>query len=110
MRRMTEIKIERPTAPQAAEAEAPEQEAQQEEQILYASTQSTNYPPTIERPTATSPATVGKGAEEQGAKPEAQVTTAQQENTEPEPVEKSKRKPANWASMSRKAQKHWKNR
>jgi hypothetical protein len=42
---------------------------------------------------------------EQGAKPETPVTTAQQEEPEPKPMETLTLKPASWASMSKK-QKH----
>ena len=48
-----------------------------------------------------------KIGEEQGAKPETPVTTAQQENTEPEAMETPTLKPASWASMSKMARKSW---
>ncbi len=101
---------ERPTAtspPATVMIEATSPDAEQEERKLDASTQPTNYPPTIERPTATSLPAAGKGAEEQGAKPETPVTTAQQEESEPEPMETSTLKPASWASMSKKARIYW---
>jgi hypothetical protein len=44
---------------------------------------------------------------EQGAKPETPVTTAQQEEPEPKPMETSTLKPASWASMSKTARKSW---
>ncbi len=87
--------------------EATSPDAEQDDRKLDASTQSTNYPPTRERPTATSPPTAGKGAEEQGATPETPVTTAQQDVPEPESMETSTQKPANWASMSKIARKYW---